>query len=192
MNPISYLLLIVKIVVNLYITILILRFLVQMVKAERYNPIVQAIEKVTNPILNPVRIIIRPAFGQDFAALVIAIVFTFAITALLHINLPIIQIIGWAFVELVQMVFTLYIIMIIVISISTWFMPYQGYQHPLIYIFSTITSPVTRPFRRLIPPISGVDISPFFAILTLGFIENLLIYLLKNIFALQTYSVFIG
>mgnify|MGYP001827188799 CR=1 FL=1 len=47
-------------------------------------------------------------------------------------------------------------------------------QHPLIPLLYQLTEPVLRPFRRVLPPIAGIDLSPLFALIAIRFLLLLL------------------
>jgi len=55
-----------------YIIIILLRFLLQVVRADFYNPLSQFIVKATSPVLNPMRRAIPGMFGLDVSALLLA------------------------------------------------------------------------------------------------------------------------
>ena len=57
---------------GLYIIIVLLRFLLQMVRADFYNPLCQFIVKATSPILIPIRRVIPGLYGIDIASLLLA------------------------------------------------------------------------------------------------------------------------
>ena len=57
---------------GLYIIIVLLRFLLQAVRADFYNPLSQFIVKATAPVLNPLRRIIPGLFGIDIASILLA------------------------------------------------------------------------------------------------------------------------
>ena len=58
---------------SLYLIAMLLRFLLQLVRADFYNPISQFIVKVTNPLVVPVRKLIPGYAGLDIASLVLAL-----------------------------------------------------------------------------------------------------------------------
>ena len=67
-NPASFL---IEVIVGLYALIVMLRFMLQWVRADFYNPVSQFIVKATAPVLNPVRRIIPGIGGIDVAALLL-------------------------------------------------------------------------------------------------------------------------
>jgi YggT family protein len=60
----------------------------------------------------------------------------------------------------------LFVFAIIVRVILSWIAP-QGYN-PALAIIHTLTEGILRPFRRVIPPLGGLDLSPLFAIIALS------------------------
>ena len=58
---------------SLYLLIVLLRFILQLVRADFYNPLSQFIVRATKPLLNPLRRIIPGFGGIDLASLVLAI-----------------------------------------------------------------------------------------------------------------------
>ena len=59
----------------------------------------------------------------------------------------------------------LFFFAILIRIILSWVAP-QSYN-PISAIAGSLAEPVLRPFRRLIPPIGGLDISPIFAVVLL-------------------------
>lgn len=160
----------VKALFDLYIFALLLRFLFQLVRADFFNPISQAIVKVTNPPLLPLRKWVPGFRGLDMACLlVIALVcwtklmITFG---LVFKSFPFIPgFLLWSIGDIINSVINLFFFAILGQVILSWVNPYGN--HPMQSILFKITAPIMRPFRRFIPPIGGFDITPIFAILLL-------------------------
>ena len=74
-------------------------------------------------------------------------------------------------IYLVQRLANIYIILIILRAVLSWFAvdPYN----PLYRFLISITEPVLAPIRRILP-FSGIDLSPFIAILLIQILMNLL------------------
>lgn len=173
---------------GMYILAVMLRFLFQWVRADFSNPISQFIYKVTNPPLMPLRRFIPGFRGLDTPALVLVIVLQ--CIALLIVGffpgvpLPTFPgVILWSIAELLSLWINIYIVGIAIIAIISWINP-AGYN-PIVGLISQVINPVMRPFRRLIPPMSGLDLSPMFAFFVLMFIKlavvNSLIFYAKNL-----------
>ena len=72
--------------------------------------------------------------------------------------------------------FTLYTILLFARILSSWFPQIQG--HPVLRFVSFYTDPYLNLFRRIIPPLGMVDISPLIAFFALQFIERIVMGLL--------------
>ncbi|WP_163014451.1 YggT family protein, partial [Pseudomonas viridiflava] len=59
---------------SLYLLIVMLRFVLQLVRADFYNPMSQFIVKATQPLLRPMRRAIPSLFGLDMSSLVLGII----------------------------------------------------------------------------------------------------------------------
>ena len=168
----------IEILFRLYITVVMLRFLFQLLRVDFYNPISQAIVKVTNPPLRLLRRVI-PSIGKiDTSSLLLML-------ALQYLSLILIVLIAGAhflpvmllflsLVELLNHAFNIFIFSIIILAILSWVSsPYQ--QNPIAPLLEQLTRPVMRPMRRLVPPMGGIDLSPMIALIALFFFKMLLI-----------------
>ena len=159
---------------------IVLRFLLQCVRADFYNPISQFLVKVTNPGLKPLRRIIPGVGGIDFSSVVLALLLQIAATtalALLHgyaIPNPLSMLI-WGSLGLVGLVINIYFVAILVSIVLSWVNP--GAYNPITLLLHQLTEPVMAPFRKLVPAIGGLDISPIFVFIAI----NILKIILSNI-----------
>jgi len=163
---------------SIYITIVIVRFLLQWVRADFYNPLSQFIVKATNPLLLPIRKVVPGFFGIDFASVVLALILQMASIALLiAINSgalpPIVPLLTFSAYELISLVLNIYFFAFIVLVIVSWVAP-NG-QNPAVALLSSITEPVLRPIRKILPASGGLDFSIMVALL--------IIYILKILIA---------
>ncbi len=163
---------------GLYILAFMLRLILQMVRADFYNPVSRFIVKITNPPLKPLRRFIPGFAGIDMASVIIMLalqMLEFFIITLLR-NFPAPDILGltlYAFIELVTLGFYVFLFSIFILAILSWINP--GQYNPINNLLSQITAPVLRPVRRLLPPMSGMDLSPMFAMVGLWLIKLLLL-----------------
>lgn len=169
-NVASALVFIVNALTSLYLLVLILRFWLPWLRADFRNPLAQGILKLTSPVIVPLRRIV-PSFGRlDSATVLVAFVIQYAAIWLLLLILGTSAGIGdiaiTALVKLVMLSINLFMFAIFVRIILSWISP--GQYNPATAIIGTLTEPVLRPFRRFIPSIGGMDISPIFAIIFLG------------------------
>ena len=163
---------------GLYILAFMLRLILQMVRADFYNPVSRFIVKITNPPLKPLRRFIPGFAGIDMASVIIMLalqMLEFFIITLLR-NFPAPDILGltlYAFIQLVTLGFYVFLFSIFILAILSWINP--GQYNPINNLLSQITAPVLRPVRRLLPPMSGMDLSPMLAIVGLWLIKLLLL-----------------
>ena len=81
---------------------------------------------------------------------------------------------GVAIVWLVNQIFNLMVIFIIAAAIMSWLVAFNvlNPRNRLVYaIGAFLTQPLLSPFRRIIPPLGGVDISPIVVLLALRFAQ---------------------
>ena len=160
-------------VFSIYILAIMLRFILQWARADFYNPLSQLLVKITNPPLKPLRRIIPGWGGIVFASIILMLVLKVIeltlITLIKGIGAGIGILILTAVSELIGLAIILFIGMIIVSVILSWIGP--GTQNPMVGLLHQATEPVLNPFRRIIPPIGGLDLSPIFAIVTLQIVK---------------------
>lgn len=162
--------------IDLYTAAVLLRLLLQWVRADFYNPVCQFLVRVTNPLLVPIRRIV-PSFGRlDTASVLLMFVLqalgTWIVTRMTSLTMSLPQILLYALTKLGITLLMTYFVLIIVVVILSWIG--AQYRHPLIPLLFQLTDPVLRPFRRAIPPIAGIDLSPLFALIAIRFLLLLL------------------
>ena len=162
---------------GLYILIVMLRFLLQMVRADFYNPVSQFIVKATGPVLTPLRRLIPGVAGIDLAAIVLMLVLK-VVELYLRLALggqsgafPGIFLVALS--ELVSLGIDVFFFAIIIQVIISWVNP--GAYNPVTSLIHSLTEPVLAPARRVIPPMGGLDLSPIAAIIVLKLAQMLLV-----------------
>lgn len=168
-NAFSYL---VSTLISLYVTAVMLRLLLQWVRADFYNPLCQFLVKATNPVLVPMRRVI-PSIGKlDTASVVLMLILEFISVWVLSLLSPLNwnagQVFLFAVISLVAMLLWTYFILIIVMVVLSWFG--REWRHPVIPLVYQLTEPVLRPIRKVIPPISGIDLAPLLALIVIRFL----------------------
>ena len=176
MNTTGALNYLVSTIIDLYIAAIMLRLLLQWVKADFYNPLCQFLVKATNPVLVPARRII-PSIGRlDTASVVVMLLLELIqlviINQLSQAGFDLQFMLLFALRKLVVTLLMTYFVLIIARVIVSWIGSQS--RHPLIPLIYQLTEPVLRPFSKLVPPISGVDLSPLFALIALRFVLLLL------------------
>lgn len=175
----------IQVVFGLYILMVMLRFLFQLVRADFYNPVSQAIVKITNPPLALLRRFIPGLWGIDFASIVLLVVLqAIELALILLLNNPgiIPQPLGLAVLsvaELLNLAIWILIITLFVRIIISWVSP--GGYNPVIALLVSLTDPLMRPARRMLPPISGLDLSPLVVFVVLQLSLMLLIQPLRHL-----------
>lgn len=66
-----------------------------------------------------------------------------------------------------------FIYLLLVIRILLSWIPHNPYNQIVQFLY-TVTDPILKPFRDMIPPIAGMDISPMIAFMALGIVKNLI------------------
>ncbi len=163
-------------VFGFYILAVMLRFLLQCVRADFYNPLVQFLVRITNPPLLPLRRIVPGYRGLDLASVVLAFALqaieVVLITLLLGQSASVGGLLLLTVAELLKLLINIYLWGVVIQAVLSWFNPDP--RHPAARVLAQLTAPVLRPARRLLPPISGVDLSPLLVVVALIFISLLL------------------
>lgn len=159
-----------------YLTIVLLRFLLQLARADFYNPISQFAVKATNPLLRPLRRVIPGWGGIDGAALVLAVIIQaitfFLILTALNNSMPAINpltLLSWSVLNVLDLIVKIYFWSVIAVVVVSWIAPQSG--HPAIQLVAQITEPVMRPVRSVMPSLGGLDLSPIIVFLILNVIS---------------------
>ena len=172
-NPVVFL---IQVLFGAYILVVMLRFLLQLVKADFYNPISQFIVKATSPVLIYLRRIIPGLGGIDLSSVVFMWVLkTIELTLIVALaGLPLnLMVFAWAIPELVRLAFNVFIFSILIQVILSWVNP--GAYNPATALINSLTEPVLRPARKIIPPMGGLDLSPMATMIGLYLLQMLLL-----------------
>jgi YggT family protein len=162
---------------TLYLYVLILRFVMQLVRADFRNQLAHAVLIATNPVIMPLRRIFPPV-GKVDSASVLAIILVAAITigvlALIEGRgmLDPIQWLVLTALMLVRAFIVFFMGVIFLYALLSWVVP-AGYN-PVMALLATLAEPVLRPFRKLIPPLGAIDLSALWALIALGVLLRLL------------------
>lgn len=163
-----------SLIVQICSFILLLRVLLQLVQADFFNPVSQTIFKLSAPVVEPLNKVFPTIGTLNLAALMAAILIRWAFYLVMGlvtgVNLvDILLYIPIAAFDLLYALIEIYFWGIFVLAISSWV---GTTGHPSVRLVGQITEPYLRPFRRLIPPIGMMDISPMIAIISLIVIRN--------------------
>jgi YggT family protein len=161
----SALIYIIQSLLTLALFVVLLRLFLQWARADFRNPICQAIVRVTNPLIVPLRRILPPIGKVDTASVVavilVAIVEVVIITSLAGVPLDPLFVLRAAAFEIGSTSLWLYFYAIFLYALLSMVAP-GGYT-PLHSLLTALCEPVLRPLRRYIPPLGGIDLSPLWA-----------------------------
>lgn len=155
---------------SIYLLIVVLRFLLQLVRADYYNPVSKMIVKATNPLLVPMRKIIPGFWGVDFACLVLALAIKMILLQIIILLLgyglqnPLL-LLPWAFLGIIKLIATTYFWGLIIIVIASWVAPYS--HNPGLNLVRQLIEPTMAPLRKVLPAMGGLDFSPMIALMLL-------------------------
>jgi YggT family protein len=158
-----------------------LRFILQMLRADFYNAVSQFIVKMTTPPLKVLRRFVPSMLGQDSAAIVLCLLVIYAKFLLLRaLDIPVVAIadvhvpiglvsyaglIIYSIADLVSLFISVFLVASLIQVVISWINP--GQHNPVISLVNTITAPILRPIQKRLPPMGGFDFSTMIAILAL-------------------------
>lgn len=158
----------VKALGDLYLLAFLLRFLLQWVRADFYNPFTQAIVQITNPLVRPASRFIPTSRNMDVPTVVVLVLLEGILTwLLLRIGgvpsgslapFPLLIVF-----RLISLALWFYSVSILVYVILSWVGPRT--RHPIAVVLADLNEPILRPARRLIPTIAGLDLSPLLVLI---------------------------
>jgi YggT family protein len=142
------------------------RLLLQLSRADFRNPISQAVVRLTNPVILPLRRVLPPVRKVDTASVVAVLLVAITDVAIVW------TVRGAGFppgyywaqlvaIEIVRTLLKMYFYSIVLYALLSLIAP-GGYS-PMQSVLATLCEPVLRPFRRIIPPIAGIDLAPLWA-----------------------------
>jgi YggT family protein len=164
---------------SLYLLLVLLRFILQLVRADFYNPLSQFVVRATQPLLQPLRRVIPSLAGLDLASLVLAILVQLLLMAatllLMGFGLGdfLLQLLLWSLIGVAALLSKVFFFALIASVILSWVA--QGSRHPGVLLVQQICEPLLAPFRRLLPSLGGLDLSPIFAFIALNLFDMLVI-----------------
>ncbi|MBK9131691.1 MAG: YggT family protein [Gammaproteobacteria bacterium] len=171
-------------VFGLYILLVLLRFLLQLARADFYNPICQFLVKATNPPLKPLRRIIPGLWKIDLASVVLLIALQMCALWLLDLAIGRSPSIAGLFVlstaALLALTLNTFLVAILIQVILSWFGP-GSYNNPVFSILYSLNEPLLGPARRLLPSMSGIDFSPLLVLVAVQLLKILVVSPLSDL-----------
>lgn len=170
---------------TLYLLAVLLRFLLQLVRADFYNPIAHFLVVVTNPPLKPLRRVIPGLYGVDMASVVllllVELVYQLLLGALLGQTLTVGALLVRSVFHLLNLLLNVYLFSILIVVVLSWLSPYPN---ALSQLLGRLTNPLLRPARRWLPPLGGLDLSPMLVMIAIVLVQMALPYLQRATFEL--------
>lgn len=166
---------------SIYIAIMLLRFILQQVGADFYNPISQFVVKATQPLVSISRRFIPSIKKVDTATLVLVLMLI-VMKLVLILSITGAQFNGQlllikAVYDLISLTFDIFIIALFVQAILSWINPDP--YHPVGSLLRNLTFPVLKPIKKFIPPMGGIDLSTLVGLIGLMFIKRLVLSLFQ-------------
>ncbi len=158
--------------------LVVLRFLMQWLRADFRNQFGQSIISISNPLILPLRRILPSIRMFDTATLMLAyalgLVKIFAFVALRsEASIPLINYLIWGVGLLFKYSIHLFLVAVFIQVIASWINPHS--HHPILSVANSIAQPLLAPAQRLIPTMGGIDFSPILVILLLQFSLRLIV-----------------
>jgi YggT family protein len=155
----------------LLVTVFLLRVLLPLARADSRNQLSQAMIRLTNPLVLPLRRVLPPIGKIDTASLVALLIVQVAATATLWllgaypwVSVPA-QFMYIVAVSLLATVLQFYTFALLLYILLSWIAP--GTYSPASALLSSLCEPLLKPVRKLIPPLAGIDLSALFVIIAL-------------------------
>lgn len=161
---------------KLVVCAFLLRLLLPLVRADFRNPIGPAVLRFTGPVVLPLRKLLGPVGRVDVASLAALLLVQLAGTAALRLAAGLTLAPGPLLVHgllgLAHTVLQFYFVVVLGYVILSWVAP--GNYSPVAQLIGRLCEPLLQPFRRVIPPIAGLDFSAVFVLIALQALQILL------------------
>ena len=172
-------LLLVNTLINIFLFLLMLRFLLQASKADYYNPLSQSVVKITQPVVRPFQSVLGPVMGRfDLATLaagfLVKVISIIILLQLAGVGMPRLDGLAIAGVAaLASAILKIYFFALIVMIILSWVAP--NASHPGALLVMQLVEPIMAPVRRVIPPLGMIDLSPIVVFIAISLIDGIVV-----------------
>ncbi|MDE0956301.1 MAG: YggT family protein [Pseudomonadales bacterium] len=168
----------VQTVFGLYLTLVIIRFMLQLAKADFYNPLAQAVVKMTQPFVTILQKVMPRTGRFSLATLVLAflvqLLLIVVVLLIAGFDLPNpMSLAIWSLIGLASQVLDLLFFAILASIVLSWLAPQTN--HPGAYLLHQLTEPVMSPVRRMLPNLGGLDFSPILVFIMINLVDMLVI-----------------
>ena len=155
---------------TLVLVAFLLRVILPLVDAGFRNPIGEAVLKVTDPLVLPLRRLFKPFGRIDVAAVVALVLVQLLATVLLlglggvgALALPVVVL--HALRSLLDLTLQFFTVCLLIYVVLSWVAP--DVRNPAVQLLARVCEPVLRPVRRVLPPLGGLDLSPLLLLIAL-------------------------
>ena len=161
-------------IATIYLVIVLLRFLLQLCRADFFNPVSQFAHRATAPLLLPLRKLFPAWQNFDFASLILALLLQWLaiqLTASLNGNalINVFYVLWWGTLGILSMLINIYIYGLLAAIILSWVAPHN--PHPAVSLLWQLMEPVMAPFRKIVPNLGGRDLSKILVFLVLNMLR---------------------
>jgi YggT family protein len=154
---------------SLLVVAFLLRAVMPLVRADFRNPFGEAVLKLTNPLVLPLRRIFPPKRRFDLASfialLLVQLIKTTVLGLVLGWPLRVDTILLGGLYDLLITVIQFYVFAVVIYALLSWFS--GASYNPIAKILARVCEPLLSPVRRVIPPLGGLDLSALFVIIAL-------------------------
>jgi len=180
-NSLNVVLFLIGVLFDFYVIVLFLRLVLAFEHADFHHPITQFVVKLTNPIIKPFKRVLPDIRGFETATLVVILLvefLRFLLIIMASFGVPnIFGLLILAFADTLRLVFQTLTLAVILQALISWINP----NSPAYQILYKFTSPIMRPIQRVIPPISGIDITPIIIVVVLQVLIIVMVNPLKGL-----------
>lgn len=168
--------------INIYVFVLITRTILLWRHAERINPLIQFITKLTNPVIKPCKKIIPDYQGVEIASISLIVIIElvkFCLLSLINWHMP--QPVGLLLAttaEILRLIFSVFFYAVFLQALGTLM---RNKHYNTYMILDDLTWPTINFFRRFTPRYHGIDFAP---LVTLIVLQLILIVLINPLLAL--------
>jgi YggT family protein len=148
-----------------------LRLMFQLVRADFRDPMADAIVRITNWLVKPLRRVLPP-IGKVDTATVVAVLLVVCVRSFVLIALSGLQIndvelfLRITLIDIVRLVLNIYFFAMLLYALTSYVSP-GGYA-PGVRLLAQLCEPILKPVRRIIPPIGQIDFSVLWVSIIIG------------------------
>lgn len=154
--------------ISLFFFFVLMRFLLQVMRADFYNPFSQACVKITNPFLKPLRMLIPGLWGIDLASIVLLFIVQLIHAEVLGLLakgelINVASVLVFSIFGTLNYITWIIFVCAIVLVVASFIAPFSS--HPILMLMRQFLQPLLNPFQRFLPPMGGLDFSIMFLLI---------------------------